>query len=608
MTWTTPTVGTVTSVAATVPSGLAVSGSPITTTGTLALTWSGTIPASSLPAPSATTLGGTQSATAAANNFMTGISTAGVPTFAQPAFSNLSGSVAAAQMPALTGDVTTTAGTVATTISAGVVTLGKMATLAANSVVGNNTGVAATPIALTQAQLTALCNTFTSALSGDVPAPGASNTSGFYLSGAGTWVSIPAGSTGANPTGTVGLTAVNGSATTFMRSDAAPPLSQAIAPTWTGAHKFTAANPQLTLGAAGGNAGGIALNGSTSGQSSIYTGPAGALALQQTANTSINFYDGASNGIIWQSIGNTTAAANYVQSSSAPAASAPWLAAVGTDTNINLSLVPKGTGSVAVTGPLTATKAITTGTSGGTAGSLTLNGSTSGSATIAATATGGITATPVASTGFNVADGANGNALIVNGAGGSAIANQVTIAANTTNNAPTINPTGTDTNISLTLGSKGTGGVYLKGVSDGSAGVAGYVGEYISATGSGVALTSGTSATIASITLTAGDWDITGLITFSFTGTYAVGTSSAYVICLSTVTNSPTAIDGMAQNNIGYNPQATAGLPVGAVRINSGPSRVTITATTTYYLVGNAQFSTGPTFTGGGMIRARRVR
>ncbi len=47
--------------------------------------------------------------------------------------------------------------------------------------------------------------------------------------------------TGANPTGTAGLTAVNGVATTFLRSDGAPAISQAITPTWTGAHAFTAA-------------------------------------------------------------------------------------------------------------------------------------------------------------------------------------------------------------------------------------------------------------------------------------------------------------------------------------------------------------------------------
>jgi hypothetical protein len=45
----------------------------------------------------------------------------------------------------------------------------------------------------------------------------------------------------ADPTGTVGLAAVNGALSTAMRSDAAPPLSQAIVPTWTGQHTFAAA-------------------------------------------------------------------------------------------------------------------------------------------------------------------------------------------------------------------------------------------------------------------------------------------------------------------------------------------------------------------------------
>lgn len=54
--------------------------------------------------------------------------------------------------------------------------------------------------------------------------------------------SSPGGFTGfANPTASVGLAAVNGAATTAMRSDAAPALSQAIVPTWTGAHLFNGA-------------------------------------------------------------------------------------------------------------------------------------------------------------------------------------------------------------------------------------------------------------------------------------------------------------------------------------------------------------------------------
>lgn len=45
---------------------------------------------------------------------------------------------------------------------------------------------------------------------------------------------------GASPTASVGLTVVNGVATTFMRSDAAPPISQNISPTWTANHRFNA--------------------------------------------------------------------------------------------------------------------------------------------------------------------------------------------------------------------------------------------------------------------------------------------------------------------------------------------------------------------------------
>ncbi len=68
----------------------------------------------------------------------------------------------------------------------------------------------------------------------------------------------PAGSSvsGANPTASVGLTAVNGASGSFLRADGAPALSQAIVPTWTGVHTFNAApviatsiNPDADAGA-----------------------------------------------------------------------------------------------------------------------------------------------------------------------------------------------------------------------------------------------------------------------------------------------------------------------------------------------------------------------
>lgn len=48
----------------------------------------------------------------------------------------------------------------------------------------------------------------------------------------------PLGAGDANPTGKIGLAAVNGVLNTYMRSDASPPIDQAIAPTWTGLHTF----------------------------------------------------------------------------------------------------------------------------------------------------------------------------------------------------------------------------------------------------------------------------------------------------------------------------------------------------------------------------------
>ena len=58
----------------------------------------GTLPAARLPQPESAALGGVFATTAVSNNFLTYISTAGAPTGAQPAFSNLSSGIAVSQM------------------------------------------------------------------------------------------------------------------------------------------------------------------------------------------------------------------------------------------------------------------------------------------------------------------------------------------------------------------------------------------------------------------------------------------------------------------------------------------------------------------------------
>lgn len=81
--------------------------------------------------------------------------------------SNLSGTNTGDQTITLTGDVTGSGtGSFAATIAAGAVTLGKMANLAANSIMGNNTGAAATPLALTAAQVKTLLGLSAIATSG----------------------------------------------------------------------------------------------------------------------------------------------------------------------------------------------------------------------------------------------------------------------------------------------------------------------------------------------------------------------------------------------------------------------------------------------------------
>jgi hypothetical protein len=70
----------------------------------------------------------------------------------------------------------------------------------------------------------------------------AAGTNGQVLTltgGVPTWAAASGATSFANPTGSIGLTAVNGSASTAMRSDATPAISQAIIPSWSGLHTFT---------------------------------------------------------------------------------------------------------------------------------------------------------------------------------------------------------------------------------------------------------------------------------------------------------------------------------------------------------------------------------
>lgn len=88
-----------------------------------------------VPAPTTTTLGGLFSFAPVANEFLTGVSTTGQPTAAQPAFTNISGALGCGQLPGLTGGVSNSGCAVTLTPSAVVAALsGQTVTVGALSI------------------------------------------------------------------------------------------------------------------------------------------------------------------------------------------------------------------------------------------------------------------------------------------------------------------------------------------------------------------------------------------------------------------------------------------------------------------------------------------
>jgi hypothetical protein len=126
---------------------------------------------------------------------------------------------------------------------------------------------------------------------------------------------------------------------------------------------------------------------------------------------------------------------------------------------------------------------------------------------------------------------------------------------------------------------------------------AGSVGEFATNTASGVSVSSGTPFNATSVSLTAGDWDVSGSVQFigagvtsaSFLGS-GISTTSATLGAVGSLHVLQFTMSGPTANH----------LPTPILRLS-------LASTTTVFLVAQAVFS-GGTFTANGLIRARRVR
>ena len=143
----------------------------------------------------------------------------------------------------------------------------------------------------------------------------------------------------------------------------------------------------------------------------------------------------------------------------------------------------------------------------------------------------------------------------------------------------------------------------IQGVTDGVAAVSGIVGQVVQSTlavASAVSLTTATAATVTSISLPAGEWYVNGQVDYR-----AAATTSITILTQGISTTAATlgAQDTFSRNvSTAFVPTASndVGLPIRGQALS-------LTATTTVYLVANATFTVN-TLTAYGTIQARRVR
>ena len=142
----------------------------------------------------------------------------------------------------------------------------------------------------------------------------------------------------------------------------------------------------------------------------------------------------------------------------------------------------------------------------------------------------------------------------------------------------------------------------ITGVINASVASAGNVGEEITASraiGSASAMTTGTLINVTSMSLTAGDWDVRGVVGFAVGGSTVLATISGG----SSVTSLTLTTE--RYSNISF---PAAANPVGPSYILTIPyQRISLATTTTVYLVAVASFSVAGC-SGYGSMSARRVR
>lgn len=231
-----------------------------------------------------------------------------------------------------------------------------------------------------------------------------------------------------------------------------------------------------------------------------------------------------------------------------------------------------------------------TGTSGAVVGFLNGNNTYSGTSTFTNTVT-------IPSNTVTRANLTQGSGLSVIGVTGSSTANDADIIG-TTRQVLAVNTAGTALTFAQPQGDQ------LKGTITNDSASSGNIGEYISSSissGSAIALTTTVAANVTSISLTAGDWDV------SITGMFTGGSTTTVNYLRGSISTTSATINGVPGSLAVSSHQAGTAFNVGQTPTVCTNTRLSLASTTTVFLVCDASFATS-TCSAFGIIQARRVR